>query len=159
MKTLYTDGSCHGNPGPGGWAVVWKDDKGLTQHISGHSPGTTTNNRMELEAAIAALRMVPVGSKAQIITESRYIQQGASDWLTGWKHNRWRNSQKRPIANPDLWKILDLELGKRDIEWKWIRGHNGDELNEYADRLANEEAARVLQFVSPSASPAIMGIN
>ena len=65
----------------------------------------------------------------------------STDWLPGWKHNRWRNSQKRPIANPDLWKILDLELGKRDIEWKWIRGHNGDPLNEYADRVANEEAA------------------
>ncbi len=76
-------------------------------------------------------------------TDCQYIQQGASDWLTGWKHDRWWNSQKRPIANPDLWKLLDLEQGKRDISWKWIRGHSGDPLNEAADRIASEEAGRV----------------
>ena len=76
---------------------------------------------------------------------SQYIQRGASEYLPGWKHNRWRNSQKRPIANPDLWKILDLEQSKRDITWKWIRGHTGDHLNEYADRIANDEAAKVLR--------------
>ena len=141
MHILYTDGSCHGNPGSGGWAVAWKDDKGNTQHISGHCPDTT-NNRMELQAAIEALRSVPDGGKAQIVTDSQYIQRGATDWLPGWKHNRWRNSQKRPIANSDLWKILDLEQGKREITWKWIRAHNGDVMNEYADRIANDEAAR-----------------
>ena len=80
---------------------------------------------------------------APIRASSQYVQRGATEYLTGWKSNRWRNSQKRPIANPDLWKILDLEQGKRDITWKWIRAHNGDAMNEYADRIANDEAARV----------------
>ena len=143
MHILYTDGSCHGNPGPGGYAVVWKDDEGNIQHISGHCPDTT-NNRMELEAAIAALRSVPDGGNAQIVTNSRYIQQGATDWLIGWKCNRWRNSQKRPIANTDLWKILNRELDKRVIEWTWVKAHNGDPMNAYADRIANDEAGRAL---------------
>ena len=146
MNTLYIDGSCHSNPGPGGWAVVWAEKRGNIQSHTGQTH-YTTNNRMELQAAIEALGLVPEGKAATIVTDSQYVQRGATEWLSSWKRNRWRNSQKRPIANQDLWQQLDEEASKREITWDWVRAHDGCPLNEHADRLANREAERVQQPV------------
>ena len=142
MHALYIDGSCLSNPGPGGWAVVWEDKDGEAQDITGTSEDTT-NNRMELQGAIQAISLVPEGQQKVIVTDSQYVQRGASEWLADWKRNRWRNSQKRPIANSDLWQKLDEEAGKRKITWVWVKGHNGCILNVHAHRLANEAAEKV----------------
>jgi ribonuclease HI len=133
---IFTDGACSGNPGPGGYgAIVKKDQKQL--ELSGCEP-ETTNNRMEMTAVIEALRLLESPGKIRIVTDSNYVVKGMTEWISGWIRRGWKNSQKKQVLNRDLWEIL-LQLSKpHDIEWKWIRGHNGHAENERCDRLARE---------------------
>lgn len=130
----WTDGGCKPNPGPGGWGAIlcWK---GHERELSGAEP-QTTNNRMELTAAIAVLEALKRPSRIVIHTDSEYVRNGVTRWVKGWVRNNWRNASRDPVANMDLWKLL-LEAQKRhEVEWKWVRGHAGDEMNERADALA-----------------------
>jgi ribonuclease HI len=130
----WTDGGCKPNPGPGGWGAIlrWK---GHEKELSG-AEAATTNNRMELTAAIAVLEALKRPSRIIIHTDSEYVRNGVTRWVTGWVRNNWRNAAKDPVANMDLWKQL-LEAQKRhEVEWKWVRGHAGDPMNERADALA-----------------------
>jgi ribonuclease HI len=130
----WTDGGCKPNPGPGGWGAIlcWK---GHEKELSGAEP-QTTNNRMELTAAIAVLEALKRPSHIVIHTDSEYVRNGVTRWVTGWVRNNWRNAARDPVANMDLWKQL-LEAQKRhEVEWKWVRGHAGDPMNERADALA-----------------------
>jgi ribonuclease HI len=130
----WTDGGCKPNPGPGGWGAIlrWK---GHEKELSG-AEAATTNNRMELAAAIAVLEALKRPSRIVIHTDSQYVRNGVTRWVTGWVRNNWRNAARDPVANMDLWKQL-LEAQKRhEVEWKWVRGHAGDPMNERADALA-----------------------
>lgn len=134
---IYTDGACSGNPGPGGWGAVliWRD---VTKKISGYE-AHTTNNRMELKAAIEAVRAIKGNLPIKIHTDSQYVKNGITLWLPKWLKSNWRNGQ---IKNVDLWRELDQEVQKHKIEWYWVRGHNGHEYNEMADELAREEITK-----------------
>ncbi|HLD76674.1 MAG TPA: ribonuclease HI [Rickettsiales bacterium] len=131
---IYTDGACSGNPGKGGFGAVllYKHHK---KEISGFEKDTT-NNRMELRAVIEALKIVKKSVSIVVYTDSKYVQNGISEWIHSWKKNGWKNASKKPIKNVDLWMALDLEAQKHRIEWKWVKGHNGDKYNEIADELA-----------------------
>lgn len=142
MIEIYPDGCCIGNPGPGGWAAVWKDEHSEIHSITGSDPGTT-NQRMELTAALKALEHFPAGSKLTIITDSQYVQKGMDEWITGWKLKKWRNSANKPVANVDLWKQLDSLRWRRKVGWEWVRGHSGDPMNELAHKLAHKEAKAI----------------
>ena len=135
----YTDGSCLGNPGRGGWGVYAMVD-GEENSWDGSDPNTT-NQRMELMAAIKALEFLPEGRPLTIHSDSQYVVRGITEWITNWKRNGWRNAQGKPVANQELWKCLDALADGRDIEWQWVRGHAGNPGNERANRLA-EAAAR-----------------
>jgi ribonuclease HI len=136
LVEIYTDGACSGNPGPGGYGAVIKHERRI-QEISGCEP-MTTNNRMEMRAVIEALAFLNGSHRIRITTDSNYVVKGMTEWLPGWIRKNWINAQKRPVLNRDLWERL-LELSKpHDIEWKWIRGHNGHEENERCDYLARE---------------------
>ncbi|HFD16319.1 MAG TPA: ribonuclease HI [Rhodospirillales bacterium] len=139
---IHTDGACSGNPGPGGWAaiLVWK---GRRRELSGAEP-ETTNNRMELMAAIRALEALRRPMRVRIFTDSEYLKRGMSEWLEGWKRRGWRTAAKKPVRNRDLWERLDELCRIHEVEWHWLRGHAGDPLNERADRLARE-AIRALE--------------
>ena len=133
---IWTDGGCKPNPGPGGWAAVMRF-RGREREISGHDPATT-NNRMELTAAAAALEALTRPCRVVVHTDSEYVRNGITRWHTGWVRRNWRNAAGDPVANMDLWKRL-LEAEKRHtVEWKWVRGHSADEMNERADRLATK---------------------
>ncbi|WGF88321.1 ribonuclease HI [Marinivivus vitaminiproducens] len=131
---IHTDGACSGNPGPGGWAavLVWR---GLEKEISGYDP-VTTNNRMELMAAIAALESLKRPMTVRLVTDSNYLKGGITTWLRGWKRNGWRTADKKPVKNQDLWERLDAAAASHRIDWQWIKGHAGDAHNERADGLA-----------------------
>ncbi len=131
---IFTDGACSGNPGPGGWGVIlrWR---GTEQELSGGSP-ETTNNRMELMAAIAGLESLTRPVKARVHTDSRYVKDGITLWIAKWKQNGWKTAAKKPVKNTDLWQRLELAVGAHDVEWHWIRGHTGHPENERADALA-----------------------
>lgn len=131
---IWTDGACSGNPGPGGWGAVVRID-GVETELSGGEPATT-NNRMELMGAIAALESLPDGSAATLHTDSQYVKNGLTSWIHGWKRNGWRTASREPVKNVDLWQRLDAAAGKHKIEWKWVKGHAGDVMNERADGLA-----------------------
>ena len=134
MLKIWTDGSCLGNPGPGGWAFVATDGKNIAERCGGESD--TTNNRMELMAVIRALTAAHRHTSVEIHTDSQYVKNGMQTWKKNWKKNNWRGSIKKPIKNQDLWKQLD-ELAQRvEIHWVWVRGHNGEEFNERCDELA-----------------------
>lgn len=137
---IFTDGACLGNPGPGGWAALILSHGG-ERVISGHETATTSNQRMELTAAIKALEALPAGSSATLHSDSQYVVKGISEWLHGWRANGWQNAAKKPVANRDLWELLDNLNADRLITWRWVRGHAGHEHNERVDRLANTEAA------------------
>src|SRR3989338_1888522 len=128
---IYTDGACSGNPGKGGFGAVliYKHHK---KEISGFEKDTT-NNRMELRAVIEALKIVKKSVSIVVYTDSKYVQNGISEWIHSWKKNGWKNASKKPIKNVDLWMALDLEAQKHRIEWKWLKGHNGDKYKEIAD--------------------------
>ena len=132
---IYTDGACRGNPGKGGWGALLKyGDKEKTLH-GGES--NSTNNRMELMAVIMALEAVNESFKIVVTTDSKYVLQGATEWLSGWKQRGWETAAKKPVLNVDLWQRLDKALKPRNIEWKWVKGHSGHAGNERADSLAN----------------------
>ena len=133
---IYTDGSCHGNPGKGGWAL-YCPETGL--ELSG-AEEKTTNNRMELMAAIQALETVKKGNKVVLHTDSTYVKDGLTKWIHGWKKNGWKTAAKKPVKNQDLWMAMDEACQRHDITWKWVKGHAGDEGNERADELARKGA-------------------
>jgi ribonuclease HI len=131
---IWTDGACSGNPGPGGWGVILKfGDK--TRELSGGEPHTT-NNRMELSAAISALETLTRPCGVELHTDSQYLRLGITQWLKGWKRNGWRTADKKPVKNDDLWRRLDEAASPHEIEWRWVKGHAGEEMNERADELA-----------------------
>ncbi|MGH8715286.1 MAG: ribonuclease HI [Burkholderiales bacterium] len=132
---IYTDGACKGNPGIGGWGALLKYS-GRTRELFG-GEALTTNNRMELTAVIKALAALKRTCKVKLHTDSRYVQQGISEWIHDWKKRGWRTADKKPVKNDDLWKRLDELASKHQIEWVWVEGHAGDEGNEHADSLAN----------------------
>tara|TARA_B100001123_G_scaffold435622_2_gene564502 strand:+ start:613 stop:1038 length:426 start_codon:yes stop_codon:yes gene_type:complete len=134
--TIYTDGACSGNPGPGGWgALILKD--GQEEELCG-GERETTNNRMELMAAIEALEHVSPGLPVKLYTDSNYVRGGITEWIHGWKRNGWKTSAKKPVKNVDLWQRLDLAAAAHQIEWHWVKGHAGDPGNERADALARK---------------------
>jgi ribonuclease HI len=136
MIEIYTDGACKGNPGPGGWGALMRY-KGQEKELKGAVP-MTTNNRMELTAAIEALASLTRGCQVDLYTDSNYLRQGMETWLAQWKKKGWRNSKNEPVKNVDLWQSLD-ELAKvHQINWHWVKGHSGHPENERADALANE---------------------
>ena len=141
--TIHTDGACLGNPGPGGWGVLlsWR---GHEKELSG-AEADTTNNRMELMAAIMALEAVSRPAKVKLVTDSRYVIQGINDWLPGWIAKGWKTASKAPVKNQDLWQRLDEATKRHEIEWEWVKGHAGHAENERVDdlaRMAAEEIAK-----------------
>lgn len=139
MVEIYTDGACKGNPGPGGWGVLlrYKGEEKMLKGAVAH----TTNNRMELTAAIEALQALKVASEVDLYTDSDYLRQGMMSWLASWKKKGWKNSKNEPVKNIDLWQRLDELAAKHIIRWHWVKGHSGHPENELADRLANEAIA------------------
>ena len=137
--TIHTDGACSGNPGPGGWGAIleWGDKKREIKGGEAH----TTNNRMELMAAIMALEALKRACDIDLHTDSQYLRNGIMTWIHGWKRNGWKTSDKKPVKNVDLWQRLDAALGEHDIKWHWVKGHAGHDLNERADELAREGLA------------------
>ncbi len=136
----YTDGACSGNPGPGGWGVVLKY-RHHKKELSGYLPDTT-NNRMELLAAIKALEALKRPCHVALTTDSRYVQQGVLHWLDGWIRNNWQTARKKPVLNQDLWKLLLIQRERHlSIDWRWVKGHSGHPENERADTLATEAVA------------------
>ncbi len=133
---IYTDGACSGNPGPGGWGAIMMSGK-HEREICGGEPNTT-NNRMELMAAIQALEALNKPCQVELWTDSQYLRQGITEWLPGWKARGWRTAAKAPVKNDDLWKRLDLARLRHEVSWKWVKGHAGHELNERADALARQ---------------------
>jgi ribonuclease HI len=133
---IYTDGACSGNPGPGGWGAVLRYGRHVRE-LSGGDPGPTTNNRMELTAAIQALEALTRPSVVRLHTDSTYVRNGITSWLAGWRRNGWRTADRKPVKNADLWQRLDAAVGRHRVEWRWVKGHAGDPGNERADALAN----------------------
>jgi ribonuclease HI len=131
---IYTDGACSGNPGPGGWGAILMFGA-HERELWGGEPATT-NNRMELMAAIVALEALTRPCEVTLFTDSQYVRQGITEWLAGWKARGWRTADKKPVKNEDLWRRLDLARAHHRVQWKWVRGHAGDPLNERADALA-----------------------
>lgn len=131
---IWTDGACSGNPGPGGWGAILSYN-GKARELSGGEQ-MTTNNRMELMAAISALETLTRPCTVALHTDSQYLRQGITGWIHGWKKNGWKTADRKPVKNEELWKRLDTALGRHKIEWKWVKGHAGDEMNERADALA-----------------------
>ncbi len=133
---IYTDGACKGNPGPGGWGVLLRY-KGQEKTLRG-GEAHTTNNRMELMAAIKGLEALKRPCAVELYTDSQYLRQGMTDWLSNWKKNGWRNSKKEPVKNADLWIILDELASRHQISWHWVKGHSGHVENDLVDALANQ---------------------
>ena len=140
VAEVYTDGACSGNPGPGGWGAVlgWQ---GKTREISG-GEAATTNNRMELMAAIAALESLTRPVTVRIHTDSTYVKDGITQWIHRWKRNGWKTANKKPVKNEDLWRRLDAALARHDVSWHWVKGHAGHPGNERADALARDAVPR-----------------
>jgi ribonuclease HI len=139
---MFTDGACRGNPGPGGWAallVCGKERKEVTG-----AEADTTNNRMELSAAIGGLNALKRRCHVKLFTDSKYVLQGVTEWLPNWKARGWKTAARAPVKNQDLWQQLDLAVATQDIEWHWVKGHSGHEGNEYVDQLANRAIDRML---------------
>lgn len=132
---IYTDGACRGNPGPGGWGVILSY-KGNVKELYGGDP-ETTNNRMELMAAIQALEALNKPCNVQLNTDSKYVMQGITEWIANWKKRGWKTASKTPVKNEDLWRRLDAAIQRHTIEWAWVKGHSGHKDNDRADELAN----------------------
>jgi len=133
---IYTDGACRGNPGPGGWGAVLTSG-GHERELNG-AERLTTNNRMELTAAIRALAALKRPCEIQLYTDSQYVRKGITEWVAQWKKRDWRTADRKPVKNVDLWQELEREIERHQIEWHWVKGHAGVPGNERADRLANE---------------------
>ncbi|HCH01723.1 MAG TPA: ribonuclease HI [Vibrio sp.] len=135
---IFTDGSCLGNPGPGGYGIVLRY-KGKEKYLSeGYT--LTTNNRMEMMAAVVALKALTEPCQVTLTTDSQYVRQGITQWIHGWKKKNWQTSAKKPVKNVDLWKALDQETARHQVEWKWVKGHAGHRENEICDDLARTAA-------------------
>lgn len=131
---LFTDGACSGNPGPGGWGAILR--AGTTEKELSGGDKATTNNRMEMMAVIQGLAALKVPSAVTLYTDSKYVMDGATKWIHGWKKNGWRTADKKPVKNDDLWRLLEVETARHDMTWRWVRGHDGHPENERADALA-----------------------
>ena len=132
---IYTDGACRGNPGPGGWGAVLRyGDHEKTLH---GGEAMTTNNRMELTAAIEALAALKQSCRVDLTTDSEYVRQGITSWLANWKKRGWKTAAKKPVKNVDLWQKLDEQVARHEVQWHWVKGHSGHPQNELADQLAN----------------------
>ena len=138
MIKIYTDGSCLGNPGNGGWAAIIIEGEKQT-HIKGNQKDTT-NNQMELLAPIKALKEIPYGSKVQIFTDSKYVKSGITEWIHNWKKIGWKTANKKSVKNKDLWTELDLMSNEFQIKWSWVKGHSSDKLNQEVDLMARKAA-------------------
>jgi ribonuclease HI len=132
---IYTDGACKGNPGPGGWGALLIY-KGVERELWG-GEADTTNNRMELTAAIRALETLNRRCRVQLTTDSEYVMKGIKEWLPNWKKRGWKTAARQPVKNADLWQALDAQVNRHEVHWQWVRGHNGHPGNERADQLAN----------------------
>jgi ribonuclease HI len=137
---IYTDGACSGNPGPGGWGAVLRY-RGHEKELYGGDPGPTTNNRMEMMAAIVALESLTRPVVVRLHTDSVYLRSGITAWLPGWKRNGWQTKDRKPVKNADLWQRLDTAAQRHTVEWLWVKGHSGHPENERADGLANKGMA------------------
>jgi len=144
---IHSDGGCHGNPGPGGWAATLSYGR-HNREISGGEPATT-NNRMELRAAIEALITLKEPCEVEFFTDSEYVKNGVTVWLAGWKTNGWRTKSKKPVKNEDLWRALDAAVVRHQVKWIWLKGHSGHDGNERCDLLANEAIASIKKRFSP----------
>jgi ribonuclease HI len=141
--TIYTDGACRGNPGPGGWGVLLRYGKKEKTLFGGES--STTNNRMELMAAIQALAALREPCLIELYTDSQYVQKGISEWLPGWKKKNWKKADKKPVKNADLWQLLDHEASRHQVSWHWVKGHSDHPENDRADALANQAIDQLLK--------------
>ena len=139
---IYTDGACRGNPGQGGWGAVLRY-KGHEKTLYGAEP-LTTNNRMELMAAICALESLKRPCRVRLTTDSQYVQKGITEWMVNWKRNGWKTAAKKPVKNADLWLRLDTAISGHQIQWEWVKGHSGHPENELADELANKAIDELL---------------
>lgn len=138
---MYTDGACSGNPGPGGWGVLLRF-KGVEKELCGGEE-ETTNNRMELAAAINGLNSLKRPVKVDLYTDSTYVKDGITKWIFNWKKNGWKTAAKKPVKNADLWQALEAALAPHDVQWHWVKGHDGHEDNERADALAREGVDKI----------------
>ncbi|UCC57003.1 MAG: ribonuclease HI [Gammaproteobacteria bacterium] len=139
---IYTDGACRGNPGPGGWGAILRYND-HEKSLYGAEP-LTTNNRMELMAAIQALESLKRPCKVRLTTDSQYVQKGITEWMANWKKRGWKTAARKPVKNADLWVRLDTAVAEHDIQWEWVRGHSGHPENELADTLANQAIDELL---------------
>ena len=142
LVEIFTDGACRGNPGPGGWAALLR--LGDNERLVSGAERETTNNRMELMAAIEGLAALSRASNVRLTTDSQYVRQGITSWLAGWKRNGWKTAQKKPVKNQDLWQKLDREAAKHEVDWRWVKGHSGHVDNERVDQEANNAIDRML---------------
>lgn len=136
---IYTDGACSGNPGPGGWGALFRFSEEVTETLYGKEK-MTTNNRMELTAAIKALQHLKSSHQVRLITDSEYLRQGITLWIERWKRNNWKTASGKPVKNKDLWCDLELATGNHEVDWVWVKGHAGNVYNEQADQLARQGA-------------------
>ena len=139
---IFTDGACRHNPGPGGWGAILKSESATKELYGGEI--YTTNNQMELLAAIKALQSLKRPCRVNLYTDSNYVKQGITEWIIKWKNNGFRNAKKKPVLNSDLWKQLDQLDAKHEVEWHWIKGHSGHRENERADALANKGVDEIM---------------
>ncbi|MBI3772585.1 MAG: ribonuclease HI [Gammaproteobacteria bacterium] len=141
---IFTDGACRGNPGPGGWGAIlrYKENE---KTLSGAEPHTT-NNRMELMAAIAALESLKRSCRVNVTTDSQYVRQGITEWMANWKRRGWKTADRKPVKNIDLWQRLDEAASRHQVEWHWVRGHTGHPENEQADALANQAIDEMIKM-------------
>ncbi len=140
---VYTDGGCRGNPGPGGWGVLLKYGE-HRKELKGHQENTT-NNQMELMAAIQAFEVLTRPCKVKITTDSQYVKNGITQWMAGWKKKNWKTAANKPVKNKELWQRLDAAIQPHEVEWHWVKGHSGHPENERVDELANEAMDELLQ--------------
>lgn len=139
---IFTDGACSGNPGPGGWGALIRTQSGEKELYGAHPE--TTNNRMEMMAAIEALKTLPKGSKVELCTDSSYLKDGMTSWLSRWKENGWKTASKKPVKNQDLWQELDQLCSQLTLKWVWVKGHSGHPENEKADTLARNAIVQLM---------------
>jgi ribonuclease HI len=144
---IHTDGACHGNPGPGGWAATLEYGE-HKRELSG-GVAATTNNRMELQGAIEALGALKEACAAEFYTDSEYVKNGVLSWMANWKRNGWMTKARKPVKNEDLWRLLDAEVSRHQIEWHWVKGHAGHAGNERCDELATEAVAKIKESLKP----------
>ncbi len=149
VVTLFTDGACSGNPGPGGWGAILRWN-GTEKELSGGEPGTT-NNRMEMTAVIRGLSALKRPCRVEVYTDSQYVQKGISEWLRGWKARGWKTADNKPVKNEDLWRALDEVASRHQVSWHWVRGHAGHPENERADALARQGLKDAANGVSQQA--------